>query len=701
MKPTSNVLPLSDLNCFIAVRGEQRLARRVDDRRSPTGTGSRRPGTRSWSCRPGARRARRCSPSTGWQPPFWMRSSSALPLSNSWLPTDAKSTFIRLEAIVIGSSKKRPFASGLAPMLSPAKIVACSVAVLRLAILRSPSRGTPRRRRTARRCCCRPPRALPCRSLNASRCTSVVPARRLRRLLRLRRLVRLRREGHRDLVRERPRSRDRHLRPRPDSARRAARRARRRPRPPPSRSAAPSSGTTSVEDVSHEFAPLLFAASAVSTLPMLSRVERGWKCTFGRTSMHDGALNGGPRSKRVVRRTGRCYPRRPWRRRSATRLPRAERLGEPADRAVAARSGARLGVAIVVAGRGGGGRAAPAARATSSTSPPSRTGPRSSSRSPSQRCRSSCSASAISAAIAAFVPAGFLPRVLSRPARRSPFRCAAVAGAALPGLRVRLGPDRRTARLARRAGRRGADVPALGAGDQPDRADVDGGRVPRSTRRWSSPDSLASLLAATVVGLVWARFGRDDLLDRVRRRHVHEGRPLAVFAGDGPARPAPGGRLPDHRRGDGGHAADGRAAERPRHGRRLRPLRRPRAGASWRCVMAICSEADAFIAASLTQFSMTARLAFMVVGPMVDVKLIALQSGHVRRRFAAALRAADLRRLRRRRASSSGGGCCDRRRRDDQPDRRRGDAPARADRTPTSATSASAWGLPGARRASR
>jgi uncharacterized protein len=44
-------------------------------------------------------------------------------------------------------------------------------------------------------------------------------------------------------------------------------------------------------------------------------------------------------------------------------------------------------------------------------------------------------------------------------------------------------------------------------------------------------------------------------------------------------------------------------------------------------VMAICSEADAFVAASLTQFSLTSRLAFMVVGPMVDVKLIALQAG--------------------------------------------------------------------------
>ena len=51
-------------------------------------------------------------------------------------------------------------------------------------------------------------------------------------------------------------------------------------------------------------------------------------------------------------------------------------------------------------------------------------------------------------------------------------------------------------------------------------------------------------------------------------------------------------------------------------------------------VLAICSEADAFVAASLTQFSLTARLAFMVVGPMVDLKLIALQAGTFGRRFA-------------------------------------------------------------------
>lgn len=50
--------------------------------------------------------------------------------------------------------------------------------------------------------------------------------------------------------------------------------------------------------------------------------------------------------------------------------------------------------------------------------------------------------------------------------------------------------------------------------------------------------------------------------------------------------------------------------------------------------LAICSEADAFVAASLSQFSLRSRLVFLVVGPMVDVKLVALQAGTFGRRFA-------------------------------------------------------------------
>lgn len=51
--------------------------------------------------------------------------------------------------------------------------------------------------------------------------------------------------------------------------------------------------------------------------------------------------------------------------------------------------------------------------------------------------------------------------------------------------------------------------------------------------------------------------------------------------------------------------------------------------------LAICSEADAFVAASLSGFSLTAKLTFLVVGPAVDVKLVALQAGTFGRRFAA------------------------------------------------------------------
>jgi uncharacterized membrane protein YraQ (UPF0718 family) len=51
-------------------------------------------------------------------------------------------------------------------------------------------------------------------------------------------------------------------------------------------------------------------------------------------------------------------------------------------------------------------------------------------------------------------------------------------------------------------------------------------------------------------------------------------------------------------------------------------------------LLSICSEADAFVAASLSQFSLISRLVFLVVGPMVDLKLISMQTGVFGRRFA-------------------------------------------------------------------
>jgi uncharacterized membrane protein YraQ (UPF0718 family) len=52
-------------------------------------------------------------------------------------------------------------------------------------------------------------------------------------------------------------------------------------------------------------------------------------------------------------------------------------------------------------------------------------------------------------------------------------------------------------------------------------------------------------------------------------------------------------------------------------------------------VLALCSEADAFVVASLSMLPLLPRLVFLVVGPAVDVKLIALQAGTFGRAFAA------------------------------------------------------------------
>ena len=237
----------------------------------------------------------------------------------------------------------------------------------------------------------------------------------------------------------------------------------------------------------------------------------------------------------------------------------------------------------------------------------------------------------ISAAIAAFVPAGFLPRLLpDQPALAVPV--AALAGAALPGCECGSVP------IARRLVSRGApaaaaltfllSAPAINpvvlvatAVAFPGQPEVVGARF------------LASLLAATAVGLVWSRFGRDELLSRARRGHSHEGRRLSVLSST-----AQHDLLQA-----GGFLIIGAATAATLQTAVPRSVLDTVSGstvlavvalAALAVLMAICSEADAFIAASLTQFSLTSRLAFMVVGPMVDVKLIALQAGTFGGRFA-------------------------------------------------------------------
>jgi uncharacterized membrane protein YraQ (UPF0718 family) len=50
-------------------------------------------------------------------------------------------------------------------------------------------------------------------------------------------------------------------------------------------------------------------------------------------------------------------------------------------------------------------------------------------------------------------------------------------------------------------------------------------------------------------------------------------------------------------------------------------------------VMSLCSESDAFVAASFTAFGPAPQLAFLVFGPMVDLKLAALYAGTYQKGF--------------------------------------------------------------------
>jgi len=63
------------------------------------------------------------------------------------------------------------------------------------------------------------------------------------------------------------------------------------------------------------------------------------------------------------------------------------------------------------------------------------------------------------------------------------------------------------------------------------------------------------------------------------------------------------------------------------------PLIAPAALMGLAFILSLCSTSDAFIAATLAKFTWGAKLAFLVLGPMLDVKLIFLYQTVMRRRF--------------------------------------------------------------------
>jgi uncharacterized membrane protein YraQ (UPF0718 family) len=143
---------------------------------------------------------------------------------------------------------------------------------------------------------------------------------------------------------------------------------------------------------------------------------------------------------------------------------------------------------------------------------------------------------------------------------------------------------------------------------------------------------LASLAVSVLMGLAWSRFGRPAWLrPRTRPAVVGASRWSAyvsvaqhdlVHAGGflvmGAAAAATLNVAVPHRWIDGfaGNPTGGVLAL-----------------AVLAVLLSICSEADAFVANTFTQFSVTARLAFMVVGPAVDLRLLALQTGTFGRGF--------------------------------------------------------------------
>ncbi|MCX4907294.1 permease [Streptomyces sp. NBC_00878] len=171
---------------------------------------------------------------------------------------------------------------------------------------------------------------------------------------------------------------------------------------------------------------------------------------------------------------------------------------------------------------------------------------------------------------------------------------------------------------------------------------------------------VASLATAVVMGWLWVRFGKEEWLPKVAaRRKARTGtgtgtgttgmgtEPGTEPGAEGAAGPGGWRGFRDGLQHDflhaGGFLVLGAAAAATFNILVPRSLLDVFTGSPWlsvlllavlAVVLCVCSEADAFVAASLTGFSPTARLAFMVVGPMVDLKLIALQAGTFGRAFA-------------------------------------------------------------------
>ncbi|GAA4182511.1 permease [Streptosporangium oxazolinicum] len=237
---------------------------------------------------------------------------------------------------------------------------------------------------------------------------------------------------------------------------------------------------------------------------------------------------------------------------------------------------------------------------------------------------------ALSAAITAFVPASFWTRALPRsPAAAVPV--AGMAGAVLPGCECASVPVA-SGLMARGVTPAAALAfllasPAINPIVLVATAVAFPGQPMMVLARFG-----ASITVAVLVGWLWLRFGRADWL-RIPSRPQ----------GDGPKWVQFGEAMRHDLLHAGGFLIVGGLAAATLNVTVPREWLTAIAEVPWLAILvmallavllSICSEADAFVAASMTAFSPTAKLAFLVVGPMVDLKLIALQAGTFGRAFA-------------------------------------------------------------------
>ncbi|MEV5436666.1 permease [Streptomyces sp. NPDC052682] len=237
----------------------------------------------------------------------------------------------------------------------------------------------------------------------------------------------------------------------------------------------------------------------------------------------------------------------------------------------------------------------------------------------------------LSAAIAVFVPPSFFARALpKRPVLAVPV--AGVAGAVLPGCECASVPV--AGALVRRGVTPAAALAFLLSAPAINPVVLTATAVafPRDPEMVPAR-FVASLLVACAMGWLWHRLGRPDWLRPPERASYEgQGRGAAFWGSVRHDVLHAGGFLVV-----GAMAAATLKAVVPAGWLRVtadHPVLSVLALAVLAVLLSICSEADAFVAASLTQFSLTARLAFLVVGPMIDLKLFAMQAGTFGRSFA-------------------------------------------------------------------